>query len=359
VGLKVTTFNVEWMVSFFNGDWNQWDGTIVDSFPGKKLGSINLAPIPDVPAVCRRIANVIQAVDPDILALQEGPPREEQMQLFVDTFLGGEYTIFGSNRQWQRNYALVKNNLAQHCRAEDWDDDQFKSNWKNTPYHPWGTIKLEDRKVHDFHRLPLVLHVTPPGQANSLEMVVVHTKSKFSKLKNPQQWEERETAAVKDALLVRAKLSAEMKMLRQYFVKRLSQVGDDHAFMILGDFNDGPLAEEMEREFLIHNIIDEVVGSIMEPKAVLTHGMTPDVIASSATTRFRNPMKNGTLTEELIDHIVVSNGLLNGTSSFQFDQSSCVVNKAEFEAENEETEQHEERQLRPSDHLPVSALIDF
>ena len=359
MSIKVTTFNIEWMVSFFNGDWNQWDGTILDSFPGKNLGSISLAAIPDVTALCTRIANVIEAIDPDILAVQEGPPREEQMQLFVDTFLGGAYTVFGSNRQWQRNYALVKNDLAPHCVAEDWDDDIFKLNWKNSPYHPWGTIKLEDRKVHNFHRMPLVLHVSPPGQVNPLELVVVHTKSKFSKLKNPQQWEERETAAVKDALLVRAKLSSEMQMLRQYFVRRLAVMGDDHAFMVLGDFNDGPLAEEMEREFLIHNIIDEVVGSIMAPQAVLTHGMTPDVIASSATTRFRNPMKNGELTEELIDHMVVSNGLLDGASGYTFDQSSCAVDTAEYEAENDEPDDHEDRQLRPSDHLPVSATINF
>ena len=357
--LKVTTFNIEWMVSFFNGDWNQWDGTIIDHFPGKSLGSIHLEAIPDVPALCTRIANVIQAVDPDILAVQEGPPREEQMQLFVDTFLGGEYTVFGSNRQWQRNYALVKNALAPHCAVEDWDDDQFNANWKNAPYHPWGTIKLDDRKVHNFHRFPLVLHVTPPGQATPLELVVVHTKSKFSKLKNPQQWEERETAAVKDALLVRAKLSVEMQMIRRFYIRRLAEVGNDHAFLVLGDFNDGPLAEEMEREFLIHNIIDELVGSIVAPHAVLTHGMTPDVIAASATTRFRNPMKNGELTQELIDHMVISNGLLSGVSGYTFDQGSCTVDTAAFEAENDESDDAEDRQLRPSDHLPVSAVINF
>ncbi|NRB00954.1 MAG: endonuclease/exonuclease/phosphatase family protein [Rhodobacteraceae bacterium] len=357
MSLKVTTFNIEWMVSFFDGDWNQWDGTIVDTFPGKSLGSIHLEAIPDVPALCTRIANVITAVDPDILAVQEGPPREEQMQLFVDTFLGGAYTVFGANRQWQRNYALVKNDLAQHCRAEDWDDDTFNGNWKNAPYQPWGSIKLDDRKVHNFHRQPLVLHVTPPGEP-ALELVAVHTKSKFSKLKTPQQWEERETAAVKDALLVRKKLSVEMQMLRRYFIKRLAEVGNDHAFLILGDFNDGPLAEEMEREFLVNNIIDELVGSIMAPHAVLTHGMTPDVIASSATTRFRNPMKNGELTEELIDHIVMSNGLLTGSSGYTLDQATCRVETDAFQAQNDEPDDAENRQLRPSDHLPVSAILN-
>jgi hypothetical protein len=61
--VKIATFNVEWMVSVFAGDWNQWDGAIPDSFPGKHLGRIWLGPIEDVPALCERIAGAIKAID--------------------------------------------------------------------------------------------------------------------------------------------------------------------------------------------------------------------------------------------------------------------------------------------------------
>jgi len=358
MSLKVATFNVEWMVSLFSGDWNDWDGTIPEVFEGKRLGSITLEAIDDVHALCNRIAGVIDAVNPDILGLQEGPPRDEQMQLFVDTFLGGRYKVFGSNRQWQKNYILVRNELAIRVMHEDPGADPFKAHWQDSPYYPWGMIAREDRKLQDMHRRPAVIRLAPEGGVGpALEIVSVHTKSKFSRLKTRDQWENREPEAVLDALTVRQKLSAEAAMLRAYFVHRMAQEGPEIPFILMGDFNDGPLAEALEREFLIHNIIDDLVGSVLAPEAVLRHAMTPDQILTSATTRFRNPLEGGRLTEELIDHILISPGLITGTGPFTLEAGSCQVEKDAFETFNDEPDDHEDRNLRPSDHLPVSATI--
>jgi hypothetical protein len=79
--LKIATFNVEWMISIFGGLWNEWNGTIPDRFPKTKRGEIQLEAIEDVPALCKRIGGVIKKVDPDILAIQEGPPLKKQMEL--------------------------------------------------------------------------------------------------------------------------------------------------------------------------------------------------------------------------------------------------------------------------------------
>ena len=62
--------------------------TIPDTFPGKKLGDIELDPIEDVPGLCERIAAVIRETNAQIIGIQERPPRADQMQAFVDQFLG-------------------------------------------------------------------------------------------------------------------------------------------------------------------------------------------------------------------------------------------------------------------------------
>jgi hypothetical protein len=110
--LKIATFNIEWMISIFGGVWKAWDGTIPAIFKGKSLGGIKLAPIQDVPGLCKRIAGVIKAVNPDILGIEEGPPLKAQMELFVKEHLNNKYAVFQSNERNQSLFALVRKSLA-------------------------------------------------------------------------------------------------------------------------------------------------------------------------------------------------------------------------------------------------------
>ena len=116
--IKIATFNCEWMMSIFGGLWTDWiPPTIPDTFPGKHLGPIHLEPIEDVPALCERIAGVIRDMGAQILGIQEGPPRRDQMQAFVDRFLGGDYVVFQSNENRQSIHALVHKSLADQVTA--------------------------------------------------------------------------------------------------------------------------------------------------------------------------------------------------------------------------------------------------
>ena len=357
---KITTWNVEWMISIFNGDWSDWDKTIRDSFAGTSLGSIRLAPIADVPALCTRIANVIRAVDPDFLCIQEGPPREEQMQLFVDQFLGGDYRVFGSNRRSQRLYILVKNAHKDIVSVQDFDEDDWKVFWTNQPYYPWGGVDEDERGVQSTFRRPLGFRIHPEGAGGpNLFGLNVHTKSKFSKLKRPDQWENRDREAILDALLQRQKLSAEIRMIRAYVEHLIDEHGPNTNVLLLGDLNDGPAAELLEKEFLIHNIVDELAGTLLNPQSRLVHGMNDAALRSSFTTMFHNPLKNGELTQELIDHIMISTPLQVGSAGLTFDQGDCVVETEAYEAEIDDSFDEDDRMHLPSDHLPVSAVFDL
>jgi hypothetical protein len=354
--LKLATFNCEWMISIFNGDWNQWDGTIHQTFPGKQLGRIRLEAIDDVPALCERLVGTIQDLQADIIGIQEGPPRQVQMEYFVQQFLNDDYVVLSSNARSQAIHALVRRNIANRVTSQDPNSSSIRQLWDNIPFQPWGTVGRDEVRLQDYYRRPLMLTFEASPDVE-LELWILHTKSKISSL-SAQDWEARQRAAVLDAVLSRQKLSAEIFRLRERAEIMLSDPDRTDNLVIMGDFNDGPLAEDLEREFLIHNIVDELVGSLLNPGIFLRHAMTPDQILASYTTEFHNPLQGGALTNELIDHIVLSPAVVSGGAGISYIENSCIVEDAAYDAHFEEGGQ-DDRGLRPSDHRPLSARFDY
>lgn len=365
--LKIATFNIEWMVSVFGGRWTDWDGSIPPAFPGRTLGGVRLAPIADVPALCRRIAGVITAVKPKILAIQEGPPRHDQMVLFVRDYLKDAFVVHSSNPRNQALHVLVHKSIADKVTSFAHDGPETAAFRAGIPYYPWGSITEAQKEVHKFDRRPLVLDFAPaPGKR--LRIINVHTKSKFSKLKTPQQWLDRDPEAILDALTTRQKLSAEVHRLREYLVADLaaSDPADPadpanlppDACIVLGDFNDGAYAELIEREFLIHNILDELTGSLLDPDAFFKHAMPPAEIRKAFTVSFPDPLEGGAMVDELIDHILLSPGLWQTRRPFKLVAGSCKVEHAAWK-QFDASDAARRRGDRPSDHRPLSAVIQY
>jgi hypothetical protein len=360
--LKVCTYNLEWMTSFFgagkDADWLA-NPKIPASFAGKSAGGINLAPIADVHDLGQRIAAGIQAIDPDVLFIEEGPPLQEQMELFVSNFLGNAYVSHRSNRADQAIHALVRKGLATSIWPWLPPGETPQTLWRNLPYYPWGAIAESERKRHSLARHPLLLRaVLAPGQ--DLILGGVHTKSKFSKLKTRQQWDDRATnpEPVLDALSSRQKLSAEVARLRAVLTSIIAAGPTQASVVVVGDFNDGPFRDLMELEFLTKNILDELVGSFLDPNSYFKHAMDPDLLASASTTRFRDPLQGGALVEELIDHIVVSPAIWSGRGSYSIQPGNCLVEEAAWQA-GVVGDPEAARGNRPSDHKPVSVVIEW
>jgi endonuclease/exonuclease/phosphatase family metal-dependent hydrolase len=345
------------MISLFGAKWKDWNGTIPQTFPGKKLGQISLEGIEDVPRLCAKIAAMLKSVDADILGIQEGPPLKAQMELFVNKYLNDDYAVFTSNSETQTVHALVRKKYAANITLTNYSNPDYKKFWDNFFFQKWGTLAKGDMEKHSFARYPLEIKLQLSPRS-SIAFLIVHTKSKFSKLKDKSQWEKREADAVLDALNARQKLSAEVYMLRQYAENELTR-NSKSALVIMGDLNDGPLAESMEKEFLIHNIIDELIGSVVSPTVVLRHAMKPDIIAKSYSTIFHNPFKDNEIANELIDHILVSPSVWSRSGPIQLDHDSCRVEVEAYHRNNEESATQKKRQLRPSDHMPVSAVLEY
>ena len=353
--LKIATFNIEWMVLAFGGKWTGWQpGTIPASFPGGSVGGVRHGPIGDVHAMCRRIAGVIQDMNAKIIGIQEGPPLNAQLEAFVDQFLDGDFVVHHSNAKWQSISCLVHKSIASRVQAWTPDLPTLPTFWSRVPYYPWGAISAADRRQHRLDRHPLLLRFQP-SQTKSLHIMVVHTKSKFSKLKRREQWEARDREAILDALTARAKLSAEVFRIRAFLDEQLKDTSRE--IVIMGDLNDGPFAELIEQEFLIHNIVDELVGSLLHPHSYFRHAMESETLRHAATTRFPDPLQNGAIVEELIDHVLISPRIWEGTGRFSLVAESCQVESEIYESHFADTGPTRKRELRPSDHKPVSLVL--
>lgn len=281
------------------------------------------------------------------------------MALFVATFLNDDYVSYRSNRADQAIHALVRQSLADAIKPWLPGGKTPQQLWRNVPYYPWGTIAAADRKQHSLARYPLLLRADlGPGQ--DLILGGVHTKSKFSQLKTKQQWDNRATnpEPVLDALSSRQKLSSEVARMRAVLSSVISAGPMQASVVVVGDFNDGPFHDLMEQEFLTKNILDELVGSFLEPNMYFKHAMEPAVLASAATTRFKDPLQGGAVVEELIDHVVVSPSVWSGLGAYKVKVGSCQVEAAPWQM-GVVGDPDAARDNRPSDHKPVSVVIEW
>lgn len=353
---KVTTFNAEWMLSIFGSAWKKWDGKIPVSFKGGRSGGAWLAKIDDVPGLCNRISGLIKKVNPDILGILEGPPLKEQMELFVKQYLDNEYAVYQSNVRAQSIFMLVRKTIPAQITHIPHTSDELVLLRKRFYFYPWLGYCLKDRKRHGFYRIPLVLKVIVP-EKRELQFVVVHTKSKISSLTD-KQWKAGTKKPIIEALDARQELSAEVGQLRRYLDKELSGSDQNKGVIVMGDMNDGPLRDLMEEQFFLQNILDELVGSFLRPDTLMRHAMTPQTLATAKSTHFRDAFQDDKMVEELIDHIVVSPSVVSGTGAFTLKPDSCQVEETAYQQFNDDIADND-RGLRPSDHKPVSAIIEY
>lgn len=357
--IKIATFNTEWMILLFGGLWSKWQSPdMPDSHSGGRVGyNPNSPKIADCPALAQRLAQVIQDLHAQIIGLQEAPPLKEQLEVFVKRYLNDEYIIYHSNSDWQSVSSLVHKSIADQVSAWTPTLPNLGDMWKKIPYYPWGQIAADKRDLHNMKRKPLMLTFTPTF-GKSLHLMVVHTKSKISKL-TASKWAKRDPDAVADALEARIKLSAEVHRIRMFLDRLLESDPDPLSVVVMGDMNDGPFAETLEEEFMVNNILDELCGTILYPDYHFRHAMTPATLRIAASTHFEDALNQGVIIHELIDHLVVSPAIWQSDGGFHLVPDSCQVETAIWDAACAPQGPDEKREFRPSDHKPVSAVFEW
>jgi hypothetical protein len=345
--LKIASFNVEWMINLFKPQKAEfWE---------KKSNSGGLGRKPkDVPLVCSRIAGVINDMKADIIGIVEGPPLKTQLELFVKQYLNNDYIVFSMPDGSQSNHALVRKNLPLQVSQIPETHAIYKHLSRKLEYYTWGEIKKA--RLEKFTRKPVVLQVKKNNAC--VEIMVFHTKSKIAKLKRAKQFTSRDKEAIVDALRSRQKLSAEMAAVRRYLTHSIfsrRSVG----IILMGDLNDGPFRDVFEEQFLIHNIVDELRGGFHREIALMHHALPQSLLNSkdAFTAKFNDPTRGDKVVEEMIDHILVSDFLLNSKSPLKLVSGKGKIEHKIYEKYLNGTGKNADD--RPSDHRPISAIFKY
>lgn len=335
--MRLLNWNIEWMNDWFVG------GSQVafrQSHPGRG--------ITDVQDLAKRVAGVIDEIDPDALTVQEGPSDPREMRLFTDQFLldpGGEprFEVFGGfDGRAQKIYILVKRGgLFTEARlANDEATQSLDEAWESDVD---GDLQIEG---YEFTRLPVVVDGQVSGE--ELRVVSLHTKSKY--VHNGERlWNdlERRNEFVKAAMKNRRRISAEAMRVRRYLDQILT-LNPQARVIVTGDFNDGPGIDYFEMRYLTHNVTDILLGSTYRPENLFKHAFLGTVPAADRYTAIFDDFIDNVPNRRLVlDHILASPALA--------DQVNSRI--AHIEYGNGVDPTANGRQRHPSDHRPVLAEI--
>jgi hypothetical protein len=344
--IKIATFNAEWMVNLFKP--GKPDLLIR---PNKRTPGLGAKP-KNPQGVADRIAAVIREVDADILGICEGPPLKGQMQRFVRDKLDDDYGVFSMEDGSQSVHALVhrRANRGLEITQLPRTDPVFERLRRARTFYTFGDVT--DPAKGRFTRLPVILRLKRKGKTT--ELMVVHTKSKFSLLKKPQQWEKKDKDAVLSAILARQKLSIEMNVIRKYIAHRLYSRAAE-AIVVMGDMNDGVTRDIVDENYLLHSIVHELRGAFHHDLALMRHVLSGRQLQRKSyawTVEFKDPAAGGRRSRVLLDHMIFSPACLAGGKITYVAGSGCI----ERDAFNRQVAKGgRSRDDRPSDHAPLSA----
>lgn len=300
MNLKFAVYNVEWMKDLFfqDGTPRQHDqGSAEDMEHGAR--SVLLA-------------EVVKAIDPDVLCIVEGP----------DTLASGAKTASLQLEAWRDLHALDANYRGVHgipsggqqelCALFRSDkvklvhDPETRSN-----KHPFDERFLVDtvdtliKEQYKHYRPPLELSLQDPAGNNELARVIVaHTKSKgifdAVDLARFEQLSERN----------RKKLYAECYSIRE----RCNQWLDDtpgQKIIVCGDINDGFGLDYYEQRYS-RSAVETLLGTVWEPDKILRQVLPRPKIGkygwSPSSSSYRDRL-TGDYFNVLIDHILVSDSI--------------------------------------------------
>jgi hypothetical protein len=246
--MKIADWNIRWM--------NDWFTPISAGPPGWRTSNPGRG-ISGVRALADRVAQVIRALAPDVVAIQEGPSRAGEMQLFVNDHLDGAFDVFGpTGRGTQRLFVLVKKGGRVEAASPVWPKPDRIDYAQSGPVDVVGDLILEG---YEFTREPLEVELTVSGRP--VLLVNLHSKSKFIH-GGRALWDNEATRPqfIAQAVRNRRRIAAELMRVRMAVDERLEDDAEAR-IVVVGDLNDGPGVDFFEEHYLIHNVVAVVSGN--------------------------------------------------------------------------------------------------
>lgn len=377
--MKVTTWNAEWLDSH----WGVVSGKYQ---PGQDLFPQDAPSMEEAQARIAAVGGFIEMLAPDILFICEAPRGIEQMSGFAQAVTpgydlirrppGADYEIDG--RQWM--WFLVRKALADQVApelvpVESWrafcaegsDTIRPDGTWRVAAprLKDFGEVKdvpVAERRTHRFYREPQILRFQWGGARH--EIIGAHLKSKHVGISIPRRQAGEDLddyirgskevqRFMAEAHAARIKLSSEAQVIRAYIDRRFAQEADP-SIIVLGDLNDGPGKEIMEREYLLHDLVSNLQGEVFFARKFLNHALFDQPGELRWTAQFSDDLDPQRSRNILLDHILFTQALTSGgTSPLVARARSGWVEHLAFE----EAEALLGRGML-SDHRPVSLRLE-
>lgn len=301
------------------------------------------------------IQSELNAIDPDVLCLLEGPDGEQNIDRVAAEILNGQYVPVKlpdgnyqqKGQQWiwflvKPQWAAVSSLLS----PDIWQSYTGGPTW-NVNY--WGNFETE---THRHYRHPQVLVMDINGQR--VECIGLHLKSKFvnSGQSNWNAGGQQREQFILEALKARIKMTTEATNVRSYIDKKFEQL-ENPAIFVMGDFNDGPGKEFFENQYLFFDLISNIQGSIFEADRFLNHALFdyPDNLRWSVHFKdFVDPARDPHI---LLDHIMFTQALVNWKLDICVEPHAGLI---EHEI-HDETNAVLTSTQKTSDHKPVSVTL--
>lgn len=383
-GFKVTSWNIEHSHSLL-GDANGTDAK-------RKRHAL---------ARIEAIKEEITALNADILFVSEGPRGEDLARAFFaevapdyDLVLrpgqdDDSYGMKGGNsftgQQWL--WFLIKkdtpitgsllhldqwNALTEQSAGESYKNSSNR--WKASfPKMAGGTddepeqIDFSISETHGHWRHPQVLQANIDG--SFVEFIGCHLKSKYNDVKpagDPadDSFFENNPKLVTELIKARVKITTECTDLRHYIDARF-QANQDAAIVVMGDLNDGPGKERIERRFMYHDLIGSLQGDVFYARRFLNHALFDAKDSERWSVHFEDKLDPGRDPHILLDHILFSQAMTR--SHWSEETLAPLINRpylARSKGGLVEHEVHHQvtstrfKYAMTSDHKPVSMHFD-
>ncbi len=343
--VKVTTWNIERMHQWFNGNQSNVKPSFQD--------------------VASKVANVIKTIDPQILCIQEGPRLEDQLRSYLNGFVGGNWNVFGSETIVQQRPYIAYRDFSGLTSVDEIDFDATAWRYPFLKHNEnSGTYSKTNQK---FTRLPveLIFHTTKGG----FSVVCLHLKSKFNQKANQANSSDPEvrTIAIAEGLEQRARILQEGKLIREYMQDHPFDTDVSGRTIVMGDLNDGPGVGFFELRFFGLDILRRVRGDIDHLDRLMVNVVEkpvegdPQFAGEEPFSAIFFDQLDKQLRRVLLDHILIPPQFL-ASSGLRVDASSGKVEHARYLAENTgdwSTNSKPDRKTYPSDHRPASVLVKF
>ncbi len=330
---KLTSWNVEWLIDSF--------GVASGRFKEKSKSFTGRRPsLGDAESKLQALRREILEIDADIVFLIEAVRGADAMAEFVYRYLpeyrliqhAGDddkaYGILGEQWMW----FIVKPELADATSAHLLDltvwmaytEDASLGSHRKGKWHFSApsldkkamTTGVNMRYEHDHYRHPQVLVMTYQGRR--IEIIGCHFKSKHIGLDVPERRAGEADEAyfarpdvtwfMANAHVARAKLTTEAGDVRYYIDKRFQQE-DIPIIFVIGDLNDGPGKELLEREYLLHDLIGVLQGDVFFARKFLNHALFDYPQDLRWTARFEDKLDPARSPTILLDHITFTEAL--------------------------------------------------